>query len=497
MPKKAVIIGGGVGGLSAAIHLARRGLQVTLLEKNAALGGKLNLWAVQPPKSRTDGVFKFDTGPSLLTLPLVFQDLFAAAGEDVRDYLAIQKLDPISRFCWSDGTTFSLRAGADDRMSEIHRIAPHDVDGFRRLYAHGELVWNLSADAFVFHSPQQMLRRAGFSPSAMLKMLTTPLRIGVFGNYAKLVDRHIQSEKLRQVMYQYMTYTGSSPNFAPATLAVIPYVEMEFGAWYIAGGMYKLAEALQMVARKMGIEIRTQTQVSQILVEHSQARGVRTNANETIDADVVVANCDLVYAYRNLIDARHRPRFTDERLNQIDPGSSAAVLMLGIEGSYPQLAHHNKFMAEGADDADIYVCAPTRSDGSLAPADCETLFVCTMSPPLNGSIDWPTEARAHRDRVIQALETKWGLTDLSKRIVVERMITPLDLKAIYNANAGSIYGISSNTRRGAFLRPPNRDRDIAGLYFAGGATHPGGGLPMVALSGKIAAELVAEDLDLH
>ena len=362
MPKKAVIIGGGIGGLSAAIHLARRGLQVTLLEKNASLGGKLNLWAVPHPKRPTDGLFKFDTGPSLLTLPLIFQDLFAAAGEDVRNYLPIQRLDPITRFRWRDGTTFELRADEDARLGEVRRIAPDDVEGFKRLYVRGERVWNLSADAFLFHSPQQMLRRSGFSPLAGLKMLTTPLRIGVFGNFAKLVDRHIKSEKLRQVMYQYPTYSGSSAKLAPATLAVIPYVEMSFGGWYIPGGMYRLADALGAVARKMGVEIRTQTEAAQILVGKkgdspafraksrtvplSSVSGVVTAASETILADVVVANSDVVYTYRNLIEPQFRKRYTDDKLNHIEPGGSGVALMLGVEGTYPQLAHHNKFMPD-------------------------------------------------------------------------------------------------------------------------------------------------------
>ena len=194
MPKTVTIIGGGVGGLSAAIYLARRGASVTLLEKNPRVGGKLNLWAVPHPNRPADRPFKFDTGPNLLTLPLIFQDLFAAAGEDVRNYLPIQRLDPIARFSWRDGTTFQLRANEEDRASEVRRIAPDDVEGFQRIFARGESIWNLSADAFLFHAPEQMLRGSGFSPLAGVKMLTTPFRIGMFANYARLIDRHIKSD---------------------------------------------------------------------------------------------------------------------------------------------------------------------------------------------------------------------------------------------------------------------------------------------------------------
>jgi phytoene desaturase len=299
---------------------------------------------------------------------------------------------------------------------------------------------------------------------------------------------------------------------APATLAVIPYVEMSFGGWYIPGGMYRLAEALEAVARKLGVKIRTETDVAKIVVEgrRPRATGVLTGAGETIRADVVIANSDVVYTYRELIDPRFREHYNDRKLDAIEPGGSGIMLMLGVDGTYPQLAHHNKFMPEDYTsdlramfethtipaDRCIYVCASTRSDATQAPEGCENLFVLASAPALSSSIDWEHERKRYRDQLVQSLEMRWGFTDLSRRIVVERVITPLDLKTLYNANAGTIYGIGSNSRRSTFLRPPNRDRDIAGLYFAGGATHPGGGLPLVALSGKIAAELVAEDLGI-
>src|SRR5439155_14623445 len=172
---------------------------------------------------------------------------------------------------------------------------------------------------------------------------------GMLGNYARLIDRHIKSPKLRQVMYQYATYSGASPFRAPATFAVIPYVEMGFGGWYIPGGMYKLAEALEAVARKLGVEIHVETEVKQILVENAKparVTGVITRAGESISADVVVANSDIVYTYRELIDARFRHRYDDAKLNRIEPGGSGIVLLLGVDGTYPQLAHHNKFMPD-------------------------------------------------------------------------------------------------------------------------------------------------------
>ncbi|HMO24820.1 MAG TPA: hypothetical protein PKB10_00990, partial [Tepidisphaeraceae bacterium] len=215
---------------------------------------------------------------------------------------------------------------------------------------------------------------------------------------------------------------------------------------------------------------------------------------------------DVVYAYRHLIAPAHRPHFDDRKLNRLEPGGSGMVLLLGIEGAYPQLAHHTKFIPHDyrsdlpalfetgtiPPDPCLYVCATTRTDPSQAPAGCENLFVLTSAPPLTSNIDWNIEGPRYEARVLERLEAR-GLTDLRQRIVVKHRLTPADLQSRYNANAGSIYGISSNSLKTAFLRPPNRDKHIRNLYFAGGAPHPGGGLPLVTLSGKIASELLLED----
>jgi len=548
-----IVIGGGIGGLSAATRLAAKGLRVCLIEKNPRVGGKLNLWEAPHPLRPDDRPFKFDTGPSLLTLPFVFQDLFAAIGEDVRDHLEIIRLDPIARFVWTDGSQFELRAAREDLEREVMKISPDDLAGWNTVAEKGRLIWDLSAEMFLFKSPEQSLRGNGkFSPLNALRMISIPLRIGMFGNYARLIDRNIRSQRLREIMYQYATYSGASPFKAPATLAVIPHAEQYFGGFHIKGGMYELARQLEIVARKLKIDIRTSTSVSRILIEGNQSgvgsrqsagmrrelssgddrpstidhpqspparssspathsaavRGVQLEDGTQLHAKVVIANSDVVYTYRHLIDASHRKTYSNEKLDRLEPGGSGMALMLGIEGTYPQLAHHNKFMPADytsdlramfetkmiPDDPCIYVCAPTRTDPALAPEGCENLFILASAPPIDGTIDWKMQQKRYRDQLVNTLEKKYGLTDLSGRIVVERCITPEDLRHLYNANAGSIYGISSNSRKQAFLRPPNRDRDVKGLYFAGGATHPGGGLPLVALSGKIVSELVMEDL---
>jgi phytoene desaturase len=469
--------------------------------------------------------FRFDTGPSLLTLPFVFADLFQAAGEDVRDWLPIVKLDPISKFVWPDGQSFTLHGDLDKTLEQVGRISPADVAGWKAFHGRGEKIWNLSADLFLFHAPEQLIKGdpdEGFNPWRGLSLLTTPLRIGMFSRFCKVVDRHIRHPRLREVLYQYATYSGASPFKAPATLAVIPFAETHFSGWYPQGGMYRIAEALELLARKKGVEIRTGVSVRRIATEAAMsarggrarrgfaATGVLLETGQTLPADAVVCNADVLYAYRDLIDPAHRPHWPDAKVNALDPGGSGMVLTLGVEGTYPQLAHHTKFMpADYRDDlramfetrtvpADpcIYVCATTRTDPTQAPDGCENLFVLVSAPPLLNDLDWDEQGPTYEQRVVRTLETRFGLTDLSSRIVVRDRWTPRTLQSEYNANRGGIYGLGSNSRRSAFLRPPNRDARIRNLFFAGGATHPGGGLPLVAASGKIVSELIASDLGL-
>ncbi len=509
--KHVLVIGGGVGGLSAAVRLAAAGVRVTLLEKNATVGGKLNLWEAPHPGRPGERPFRFDTGPSLLTLPFVFEQLFAAAGERLADHLDLVRLDPIARFVWADGATFELRNSAADTAAEVARFAPADEQGWRDFYAVGRDIWARTADLFLYHSPEQLLAGDGrFDPRRGLAMLTVPFRIGMFTRFHKRVDRHVRSPRLRELLYQYATYSGASPFRAPATLAVIPHAEQHFGGWYPRGGMYRIAEVLASLAAKLGVDVRTNCPVRNVIVEGGVARGVVCDDGTQLRADAVVANSDVVHTYRRMIPAADRRRYPDAKLDKLEPGGSGVVLLLGIDGTYPQLAHHTKFMpADYTSDltamfetkttpADpcIYVAATTRTDPTQAPDGCENLFVLASAPALDGKTDWATAGPRYRDQLVDTLEHRWGLTGLSKRIVVEKRYTPADLATVYNANAGSIYGLGSNSRRAAFLRPPNRDRDVKGLYFAGGATHPGGGLPLVALSGKIVSELVLGDLGL-
>jgi phytoene desaturase len=491
--KSVIIIGAGLGGLAAAIKLASQGVRVMVLEKNRTIGGKVNL-------HRAAG-YSFDTGASLLTMRHVLSDLFESAGRRVDDYLKLIPLDPICRYRWPDGVSFDASCDLEKTEREIERIgSPSDAQGFHRFLIDARRKYEVAERTFLSHSlndfPKLLRPRYARDLAAISSLRTLDAH----------VRRYFSSPHLRQLFNRFATYNGSSPYRVPATFALIPYVEFGLGAWYVQGGMYELPSALYSLAQELGVLMRMETEVEKILIERGRACGVRLAGGEVLKCDSVVANSDAVDTYRRLIDKKERRIYTNRRIEKLEPSSSGFVLLLGSTRRYTQLAHHNIFFSKDypaefralfkerrpASDPTIYVCASSRTDESQTPPGHENLFVLVNAPATGVQTDWTAESSGYRDLIVSRLEEN-GLHGLGDAIDYERMITPLDFEQTYNANRGSIYGISSNKRRSAFLRPPNKALDIDGLYFAGGATHPGGGIPLVLLSGKMAAELLLRE----
>jgi phytoene desaturase len=486
--KTVIIIGAGLGGLSAACRLAKSGFSVTIFEKNETIGGKINYVEAEG--------YKFDTGASLLTMRHVLDELFVFCGKRIEDYLEIVRCEPICRYFWSDGTRLDASDDLRKTEKEIEKIEPDDAANFRRYLADSRRKYEIAAKTFLAHGLNdlpQLLRP---------KYLKDLLAISTL----KTLDAHnrgyFSSPKVRQLFNRFATYNGSSPYQTPATFALIPHVEFGLGAWYARGGMYEIPKALERLARELGVKIYTESAVEQIVIENGKAIGVSTGGEITA-ADFVIANSDAVETYRNLIDKNERKIFTDEKLKKREPSCSGFVLLLGAKKKYPRLAHHNIFFSDDykaefdaifrekrpAANPTIYVCATSRTDETQAPEGHENLFVLINAPYTSDKTNWEKEKRNYRDSIIKKLEN-FGLSGLNNSIDFERIITPEDFERKYNANKGSIYGVSSNGIFSAFLRVPNKARDIENLYFAGGATHPGGGIPLVLLSGKMAAEMI-------
>ena len=490
--ERIVVVGGGLGGLAAAIRLAYAGHRVQLFEKNERVGGKLNI-------VEADG-YRFDTGPSLFTMPWVVRELWSSVGRDVRDALDIRPLDPVCRYRWRDGQSFEHHAGLAELVAELNRLDPRDGPAFFRFMAWAARIYQATSEPFLL-APFEGLR--DFVTPRFLRDAPAldPLR-----TVDQAVRRFFHSPYLHQVFNRYATYNGSSPYRAPATFCIIPYIEFAEGGWYLGGGMYSLARAMLGLALELGVEVETGADVVEVEVVGGRAVGVRLGQGRSVAADRVVVNVDALHALRHLVAPEHRRVFSNRRIERYEPSCSGFVLLLGVDRDYPELAHHNIFFSQDypaefraifdlkvpAPDPTVYVAVTARSDQDHAPPGHLNLFVLVNAPATSDRFRWEREGGAYRDLVVRALE-RAGLTDLERHIRFERRITPADFAERYRAWRGAIYGPSSNSRMAAFVRPPLRSPDVRGLYFVGGATHPGGGIPLVLLGGRAVAAAIARD----
>ena len=495
-----VIIGAGVGGLSAAIRLAVAGKKVVILDKNPIVGGKMNQYMA-------DG-FYWDTGPSIITMRHVFEDLFAAAGRSLDEYVSLLPLDPLTRYYFADGTRLDATRDLTQMATQIAQFDERDVEGYLRFMAFAAQVHRITGPAFIYDQPPTLTSLTKVPPLDIFKA-------GIFGTLDQKIRQSVRSPQMRQLLGRYATYVGASPFLAPATLSVIAHVELMGGLWYPQGGIHEIASGMARLARETGVDIRLNTAVEEIVVQGDLVRGVRTADGAIVDAEAVIANVDVATVYQQLLPPQIATAKRVRRLTTVERSCSGFVLLLGVEGTFEELLHHNIFFCRdyrrefddifkrGIPPAEptIYVSISSKTDADHAPPGCENWFVLVNAPADSGAgdsrggnsggFDWANEAVNYRNRVLDALAA-FGV-DVRQRIRHEKILTPLDIAQISGAWQGALYGISSNKPLNAFRRQHNRCGDVSGLYFSGGTTHPGGGVPMSTLSGKVAAEMVLED----
>ncbi|MER5608515.1 phytoene desaturase family protein [Micromonospora tulbaghiae] len=487
-----VVIGAGVGGLAAAARLAVTGHEVTVLERAGTVGGKLGRYAHHTP----EGVWHFDTGPSLFTLPQVFHDLFEATGAKLDEYLDLVPLDPIVRHVFpGGGQALDSCADPDEFAARIGAaFGDRSAADWRGLWRRADRVWAASH--------RDILRRTVDSPrdlAALAWRLGDLAAIGPGRSLRGLGRRHLSDPRLRMLLDRYATYTGADPRRAPAALVAVPYAELAYGGWYLRGGLGTLADALLSRCLDLGVVVRTGATVTRIDAAGGRVHGVRvTGTAAPVPADVVVANVDALTVYRDLLpDPRRLAALTDRSL-------AGFVLLLGVRGD-SGLAHHNVFFprdydaefdavfgdpgrgvrARPAPDPTVFVTAA--DDPAVRPDGHEAWFVLVNAPrhgTAASAVDWrrPGLAEAYADRILDVLAERGA--DVRDRLVFREIRTPADLDAATGAPGGAIYGTA-----GGLLRPANRG-PVAGLWLVGGSSHPGGGLPMVTLSAEIVAEAV-------
>ncbi len=479
---RAVVIGGGVGGLTAAIRLRVAGHDVTVVERNHAVGGKLAVF-------ERDG-FIFDVGPSLVTLPHVFDEVFRLAGTSLDEQVSMVRLDPQFRYSWRDGSQLVVRDDPDATARSFETFAPGAGEQWRTFDANGRTIWDVSDRTF-FAGPMS-------SPVSLLERMESPrdlLDIDALRTLRRAARDTFDDDHLRQWAGRYATYSGSSPAQAPATLACIPHIESRFGCWYPMGGLGAIRAAFEKVAIDVGVEITTSTEVTAITSTPERVTGVALDDGRHLDAPIVVANVDARHLYDDLLPDRAAAK----RVRKARPSTSGFVLCIGVRGRTEGIGHHNVWFSDDAyqefraidagqlaDDPTIYGCVSSTTDPTQAPAGDENWFLLVNTPP---GID--VDAERYRDLVLERLATHG--VDLRRRMRFCAHMTPSDIEHNYRSPGGSIYGTSSNGKRAAFARPANRGAK-PGLYLVGGSSHPGGGLPLVATSGRIVADMIADDL---
>ncbi len=493
------VIGGGLGGLAAAVTLAARGHRVILFERNDWLGGKAAVLA--------GGGFRFDMGPTIVTIPSVLRRLFTEAGRRMEDYLELIRLDPQWRCFFEDQSVLDLIQNPEQMAGRLDQFAPGTEAGAGYLdFMKLSHRLNDISYRFFFNKPIGGLRdmfdfKTAFDP----KMLADVLAMRMGRSVAGTVRKYNPDPRVAQMIDHYTQYVGSSPYGSPAVLCGIAHMQADEGVWYPRGGTRAVPAALEKLARELGVEIRTQTPIEKIIEVNGAVTGVRTQGGEEIRLAGVVSNCDSVRTHRELINGRIGAKF--EKRRGYEPACSGVVLYLGLNRRYEHLAHHDFVFSrdpheefdfiykkgEPAPDPTCYLAATSHSEPGTAPAGGEALYVLVHTPYLRPQHDWKQMFPAYRKVILEKLKRTGGMKDIEERIVFERALTPQDIHERYHVLNGAIYGLASHGRFLGAFKPGNRSPDLRGLYLAGGAAHPGPGMPMVLMSGWIAADTLDKD----
>jgi diapolycopene oxygenase len=488
-PKKVIVIGSGLGGLSAAISLAQEGYDVTIHEKNPQIGGKLNVLKAQG--------YTFDLGPSILTLPHIFERLFERSGRKMSDYIPIRALRPHWRNFFEDGKVVDLDPDPAIMAAEARKVG-EDPANVERLLKYSADLYDLVNEGYF---EQGLDNAAEFREFYGLGKF---LKFDLFRTMHGGVARHLKTRHMRDIFDYFIKYVGSSAYHSPAFMNCMPTIQYRYDLWYVDGGLYGIALGLQRLMEEVGVKVRLNSEVSEVRKQGDRVTGLVANG-EFHAADIIVSNMEVIPAYEKLLAEDEAFMKT---LEKYEPSCSGLVLELGLDRKYPQLAHHNFFYSDHQKqhfhtvfrkrrlppDPTIYLVAASRTDPTVAPEGCDCLKILPHIPHIDDEHPLTRDDYlALKERVIDKLE-RMGLTDLRKHVVFEHCWTPLDIREQYNSNKGSIYGVVSDRFKNLAFKAPKQSVKYPNLFFVGGSVNPGGGMPMVVLCGQnVAKKVVAWD----
>lgn len=483
-----IVIGAGFGGLASAIRLQAEGHEVTLIEARERVGGR----AYQ----LKDAGYTFDMGPTLITAPELLRDLWAKAGRRLEDDLTLESLSPAYRIYFADGRHFDYGCGLVQDEEEVARFEPADVQGFRDFLAATGQIYDQAFDDLA-GKPFNTL-------TSFLRALPALARVRADRSVYNFVSRFFSDPYLRMVFSFHPLFIGGNPLRASAIYSIVPYLERQGGVLFARGGMYSVIQAMERLFKDLGGRLVLSDPVDEILVRRGRVAGVKTrNGGEHLGA-AVVANSDVMNTQFELLPPRCQRLRTRRRLGRYRHSMSCYLLYLGVNRQYAQLKHHTIIMPKDYQkllrqlfdedglptDLAFYIHAPSKTDSSMAPEGCESLYVLVPVPNLGHGIDWEQQSDRFRDRIIDELEYEFGLAGLSESIVSEHRFTPHDFLHEFGSWLGSAFSIEPTLFQSAYFRQHNRSDDVDGLYFVGAGTHPGAGIPGVLLSAEITSNLV-------
>ncbi len=490
-----MIIGAGPGGLASAILLARAGLEVTILESRAVVGGRTSTMEAEG--------FRFDTGPTFFLYPQVLREIFASAGYSLEKEVPMRRLDPQYRLVFGGGGQVDATPDVERMKQQIAAISPSDANRLEAYFRDNRRKLECFTPILQSHfeSWRDLLR------PEMLRML--PL-VRPWRSLDSDLRKYFEDERIRLGFSFQSKYLGMSPFSCPSLFSILSFLEYEHGVFHPIGGCGAVTQAMARIAEEMGVRILLNTPVEQMLFEGRKARGVRT-ANETITADAVVMNADFAQAMQRMVPDHLRNRWTDARIQKKRFSCSTFMLYLGIDGVYDEVKHHTIYLSNNyqqnlhdiehghrltTDDPSFYVQNACVSDPSLAPSGASTLYILLPVTHEHANVDWSREEDRFRAIALRQLE-KIGIHDVERRIRVERRITPATWNSEFRLHLGATFSMAHSLNQMLHLRPHNRFEDLDGIYLVGGGTHPGSGLPVIFESARITARLLLRDFELE
>ena len=490
-----IIIGAGLGGLASACMLAKKGYDVTILEKHDTAGGRARVFA-------KDG-FVFDMGPSWYMMPEVFEHFFGLMDEKVSDYFTLKKLSPSYRvFLKSDKSHYDFFGDIEKNYKTFETIEPGSGAVLIKFLAKLKLQYSIAYNEFIFKNYNSIFDFLTWSVAKV------GWKLPLLKKQQQIIESRFKSEILQKVLQYQMVLLGTAPGDCPGIYSMMNYVDFGLGVWYPDGGIWKLPEAMEKIAIKNGVKIIKNCSVEEIIVEQSKATGVRLADNTTMHADIVISNADIAYTDQHLLKPpyqQHTQKYWDSRM--LAP--SAFILYLGIDGKIPTLEHHNLVFSkdwnkgfdqifrkpEWPEDPSFYVCAPSKTDSSVAPAHCENLFVLVpIAPGLTYDDAFEKE---YTEKILSELETYTGAADLRNRVLFKQTYSVKNFAADYNAQKGTALGLAHTLEQTALFRPNNIHKTIDNLFFVGAGTNPGIGMPMCIISAELVYKRITKNTDVH